>query len=189
VLREACRQAALWRMMGIELTMSVNVSAMQFRVGNMPDLVADILRETGLPGTALELEITETGIMHDMQDAAGTLVALHGLGVGLAIDDFGTGYSSLSYLRQVPVDRIKIDRSFINDVTSNEDAAVVAATIVNLAHSLRLTVVAEGVETLAQAEFVRHTGCIYVQGFFYAEPMAAADIPPLLRHEPRRLAP
>ncbi len=189
VLRSACRQAALWRAAGTELTMSVNVSAMQFRVGNMPDLVADILRETGLPGEALELEITETGIMHDMHDAAGTLLALHGLGVGLAIDDFGTGYSSLSYLRRVPVDRIKIDRSFINDVTSNEDAAVVATTIVNLAHSLRLTVVAEGVETLAQAEFVRNTGCVYVQGFFYAEPMAAARIPSMLHNEPpRRLA-
>ncbi len=160
--------------------MAVNVSAMQFRVGNMPRLVADILAETGLPGTSLELEITETGVMHDIHVAAETLVALHEQGVGIAIDDFGTGYSSLSYLRRVPVDRIKIDRSFINDVTSSEDAAVVAATIVKLAHSLRLGVVAEGVETRAQAAFVKLTGCEFGQGFYYAPPIAAASVPELL---------
>jgi EAL domain-containing protein (putative c-di-GMP-specific phosphodiesterase class I) len=115
-----------------------------------------------------------------MHVAAETLVALHGQGVGLAIDDFGTGYSSLSYLRRVPVDRIKIDRSFINDVTTSEDAAVIAATIVKLAHSLRLGVVAEGVETAAQAAFVRRTGCEYGQGYYYAEPVTAAELPALL---------
>jgi diguanylate cyclase (GGDEF)-like protein len=181
VLRESCRQAMEWRAAGLpELTVAVNVSAMQFRVGNMPRLVADILAETGLPGTSLELEITETGVMHDIHVAAETLVALHEQGVGIAIDDFGTGYSSLSYLRRVPVDRIKIDRSFINDVTSSEDAAVVAATIVKLAHSLRLGVVAEGVETRAQAAFVKLTGCEFGQGFYYAPPIAAASVPELL---------
>ena len=127
VLREACRQAAAWHKAGMpRITMSVNVSTLQFRVGNMPELVAEVLRETGLPASWLELEITETGIMHDMHVAAQTLVALHEQGVSLAIDDFGTGYSSLSYLRSVPVDRLKIDRSFIKDVTASEDAAVVA---------------------------------------------------------------
>jgi EAL domain-containing protein (putative c-di-GMP-specific phosphodiesterase class I) len=116
-----------------------------------------------------------------MHAAAETLVALHDEGVSLSIDDFGTGYSSLSYLRSVPVDRIKIDRSFIKDVTTSEDAAVVAATIVKLAHSLRLQVVAEGVETRAQADFVRDTGCAFVQGFFYGEPIAAAMIPGLIK--------
>jgi diguanylate cyclase (GGDEF)-like protein len=174
VLREACRQGARWFHAGRDpITISVNVSTVQFRVGNVPRLVREVLDQTGLPASWLELEITETGIMHDMNGAADTLEALHDQGVSLSIDDFGTGYSSLSYLRRVPVDRIKIDRSFINDVTTSEDAAVVAATIVKLAHSLRLQVVAEGVETRAQADFVRQTGCAFVQGFFYGEPMSA----------------
>jgi len=181
VLREACRQGARWYRAGhAPLMVSVNVSTVQFRVGNVPRLVAEVLAETGLPASWLELEITETGIMHDMNGAAETLITLHDQGVSLSIDDFGTGYSSLSYLRRVPVDRIKIDRSFINDVTVSEDAAVVAETIVKLAHSLRLQVVAEGVETRAQAEFVRHTGCAFVQGFYYGEPMTADMIQDLM---------
>jgi diguanylate cyclase (GGDEF)-like protein len=181
VLREACRQAARWYNAGFPpMTMSVNVSTVQFRVGNVPRLVAQVLAETGLPASWLELEITETGMMHDMNVAAETLVALHNQGVGLSIDDFGTGYSSLSYLRRVPVDRIKIDRSFIKDVTASEDAAVVASTIVKLAHSLRLQVVAEGVETRAQADFVQKTGCAFVQGFYYGEPMTADMIQDLM---------
>jgi diguanylate cyclase (GGDEF)-like protein len=182
VLREACRQAVSWLAGGVQhFIMSVNVSTIQFRTGNLPQLVAQILAETGLPGSCLELEITETGIMQDMHVAAEMLVALHAQGVGLAIDDFGTGYSSLSYLRKVPVDRLKIDKSFINDVTVSEDAAVVAATIVQLARSLRLKVVAEGVETRAQAEFVHKTGCEFVQGYYFAKPMHADAIPGLLR--------
>jgi len=181
VLREACRQAAAWCNAGHKpLTVSVNVSTVQFRVGNVSRLVAEVLAETGLPASWLELEITETGMMHDMNVAADTLISLHHQGVSLSIDDFGTGYSSLSYLRRVPVDRIKIDRSFINDVTVSEDAAVVAETIVKLAHSLRLEVVAEGVETRAQADFVRQTGCAYVQGFYYGEPMTAEMIQDLM---------
>jgi EAL domain-containing protein (putative c-di-GMP-specific phosphodiesterase class I) len=120
--------------------------------------------------------------MQDMNVAAEMLIALHRQGVGLAIDDFGTGYSSLSYLRKVPVDRLKIDKSFIMDVTVSDDAAVIAATIVQLARSLRLQVVAEGVETAAQAEFVHQTGCEFGQGHYYAMPLLAADIPGLFAH-------
>jgi EAL domain-containing protein (putative c-di-GMP-specific phosphodiesterase class I) len=112
--------------------------------------------------------------------AAETLIALHRQGVGLAIDDFGTGYSSLSYLRSVPVDRIKIDRSFVKDVTASEDAAVIASTIVNLAHSLRLEVVAEGVETAEQARFIRNTGCAFGQGYYWGRPASPAVIRDLL---------
>ncbi len=185
VLRESCRQAVRWREAGLpDLIMAVNVSTLQFREGTMPCLVAEVLAETGLPGEFLELEITETGIMQDVHVAAEMLEALHRQGVGLAIDDFGTGYSSLSYLRRVPVDRLKIDRSFIKDVTLSEDAAVVAATIVQLAHSLRLQVVAEGVETRAQADFVQQTGCAFVQGFYYERPMAADKIPGILVRPP-----
>jgi EAL domain-containing protein (putative c-di-GMP-specific phosphodiesterase class I) len=135
----------------------------------------------------LELEITETGIMHDMHVAADTLVALHHQGVGLAIDDFGTGYSSLSYLRSVPVDRIKIDRSFVRDVTVSEDAAVIARTIVQLAHSLRLAVVAEGVETADQAAFMRQAACDFVQGFYYGKPTSAIEVARLLTPTPDRV--
>ncbi len=181
VLREACHQAASWRAAGMpKLTISVNVSTAQFRVGNLPSLVAGVLADTGLPASWLELEITETGIMHDMHVAAETLIALHRQGVGLAIDDFGTGYSSLSYLRSVPVDRIKIDRSFVKDVTASEDAAVIASTIVNLAHSLRLEVVAEGVETAEQARFIRNTGCAFGQGYYWGRPASPAVIRDLL---------
>lgn len=181
VLRESCRQAARWCAEGIpKLTVSVNVSTAQFRVGNLPHLVANVLAETGLPASWLELEITETGIMHDMHVAAKTLVALHHQGVSLAIDDFGTGYSSLAYLRSVPVNRLKIDRSFVKDVTTSEDAAIIASTIVNLAHSLRLEVVAEGVETKEQATFIRETGCAFVQGHYYGKPTSPACIRDLL---------
>jgi diguanylate cyclase (GGDEF)-like protein len=176
VLRESCRQGVRWRAQGMKLTVSVNVSAVQFRIGDLSRLVADLLAETGLPASLLELEITETGIMGDMHVAVDTLLALHRLGVGLAIDDFGTGYSSLSYLRSVPVDRIKIDRSFVKDVIGSEDAAVIVTAIVNLAHNLRMEVVAEGVETNEQADFIRSTGCAFVQGFYYGKPVSAAEI-------------
>ena len=119
VLREACRQAVRWDQAGLApLTMAVNVATAQFRGGDVPRLVTEVLRETGLPASRLELEITETGVMEDMRDTVDILSALHEIGVGLAIDDFGTGYSSLSYLRRLPVDRLKIDRSFVADVTT-----------------------------------------------------------------------
>jgi diguanylate cyclase (GGDEF)-like protein len=177
VLRESCRQAARWRLEGLPpLTVSVNVSALQFRVGNMPNLVLEALAETGLTGDALELEITETALMTHATNPATDMVVLSGMGVGLAIDDFGTGYSSLSYLRQIPVNRIKIDQSFIKDAPASEDASAVAATIVQLAHSLRLEVVAEGVETRAQLDFVRETGCRFAQGFYFSKPLNPADL-------------
>ena len=150
--------------------MAVNVATAQFRGGDVPRLVNEVLRETGLPASRLELEITETGVMQDMRDTVDILSTLHQIGVGLAIDDFGTGYSSLSYLRRLPVDRLKIDRSFVADVTHSEDAAVIARTIVTLAHNLRLEVVAEGVETEGHAAFIRDTGCTYAQGFYYGTP-------------------
>jgi len=181
VLREACRQAVRWDQAGMpKLTMAVNVATAQFRGGDVPRLVADVLAESGLAPSRLELEITETGIMHDMRDTAEMLGELHRMGIGLAIDDFGTGYSSLSYLRRLPVDRLKIDRSFVTDVTQSEDAAVIARTIVTLAHNLRLEVVAEGVETEGHAAFIRDTGCNYAQGFFYGMPADQARI--MARH-------
>ena len=185
VLRESCRQATRWRQVSaLPLTVAVNVAAAQFRAGDMPRLVASVLADTGLPPSRLELEITETGIMHDMRVAADTLIALHQLGAALAIDDFGTGYSSLSYLRKLPVDRVKIDRSFVMDIPSNEDAAVIATAIVRLAHNLRLEVVAEGVETAAQSEFFRAAGCGFAQGYYYGRPLSWGDLSQLLDKSP-----
>jgi len=173
VLLESCRQAARWLEEGLPpMTMSVNVSALQFRAGGIPALVAETLRETGLPPSALELEITETALMNPADDPAAVMGALHEMGVALAIDDFGTGYSSLSYLRQIKADRIKIDQSFIRDAPDNEDAAVIATAIVQLAHSLRLEVVAEGVESATHMDFVRRNGCDFAQGYFFSKAVA-----------------
>ncbi len=186
VLRESCRQAASWRASGLApFSVAVNVSTAQIRDGRLQHVVSGILAETGLPASWLELEITESGIMRNTHAAAETLADLHRQGVCLSIDDFGTGYSSLSYLRRLPVDRIKIDRSFVADVTTSEDAAVLAATIVRLAHSLRLEVVAEGVETQAQADFIAATGCDYAQGYHYSRPLDAAQVPGFLRRAAR----
>lgn len=178
VLRESCRQAVRWREAGLEhLTIAVNVAAAQFQNGDMPRLVAEVLAETGLPASWLELEITETGIMHDMRGAAETLIALHQQGVQLAIDDFGTGYSSLSYLRQLPVHRIKIDRSFVNYVPGNADAEAMVTMITRLAEAMRLEVVAEGIENRAQADFARDAGCTFAQGYYYGMPAYALPLP------------
>jgi diguanylate cyclase (GGDEF)-like protein len=177
VLHESCRQVAQWRAAGLPpLTVSVNVATTQFRRDNVPRLVADVLAASGLPAAQLELEITESGIMHNMHVAVETLVALHQQGVSLAIDDFGTGYSSLSHLRKLPVDRIKIDRSFVSDADTDEDAAVVASAIVRLAQHLRLQVIAEGVETRAQADFIRGTGCRFAQGYYYGPPGTVEEL-------------
>ena len=177
VLRESCRQAVAWAEAGLApVRVAVNLAAAQFRNSDVPRLVADTLAETGLPPSRLELEVTETGVMHDMRDAAEVLRALAALGVTLAIDDFGTGYSSLSYLRKLPVDKIKIDRSFVSDVVTSEDAASVATAIVRRAHGLRLSVIAEGVETEAHARFIQETGCTLAQGHYYGRPMSPDDL-------------
>ncbi len=176
VLRESCRQAKAWDALGLPpLRVAVNVSVAQLKGGDVPRQVAEILAETGLAPSRLELEITETGVMQDIRGATTVLRSLHALGVKLAIDDFGTGYSSLSYLSRLPVDRIKIDRSFVRDATHSEDAATIATTIVNLGRSLRLEVVAEGVETREHAEFVRRARCPIAQGYYYGLPMPADE--------------
>ncbi len=171
VLHESCRQVVAWSNAGLPpIGVAVNLATAQFKGSDVPRLVAEVLEATGLSPSRLELEITETGVMQDIRNAAEVLRALAALGVTLAIDDFGTGYSSLSYLRKLPVDKIKIDRSFVSDVAANEDAAAIAKAIVGLAHSLRLSVIAEGVETEEQAKFIRETGCAYAQGFLYGRP-------------------
>ena len=181
ILHESCRQVLAWSNAGLpELRVAVNLATAQFKGSDVPRLVAEVLAATGLHPSRLELEITETGVMQDMRDAIEVLRALASLGVTLAIDDFGTGYSSLSYLRKLPVDKIKIDRSFVSEVAVDEDAAAVARAMVGLAHSLRLAVVAEGVETAEQASFMRSTQCEYGQGYLYGRPMPPLEMQALL---------
>lgn len=190
ILHESCRQVLAWSNAGLpELRVAVNLATAQFKGSDVPRLVAEVLAATGLPPSRLELEITETGVMQDMRDAIEVLRALASLGVTLAIDDFGTGYSSLSYLRKLPVDKIKIDRSFVSEVAIDDDAAAVARAMVGLAHSLRLAVVAEGVENAEQAAFMRSTQCEYAQGFLYGKPMPPDEMQDVLskaRHSPLR---
>ena len=173
VLRRACRQMVTWQ---AELgpaaprSVSVNVSALQLRHTDFAGVVAEVLEETGLPGSRLCLELTETVVMHDEAAVAACFWRLHELGVKIAIDDFGTGYSSLSVLRRLPFDQLKIDRSVVPDFTSEAYDPVVAA-VVGLGRAMGLTVVAEGVETQAQAEGLRALGCPLAQGFLYGRPM------------------
>lgn len=174
VLRAACKQAAAWRRDGFPvLRMSVNLSPNQFREQTLPLRVAQILNETKLDPHLLELELTENILMHDIDEVIVQLQQLSNLGVAISIDDFGTGFSSLSYVKRLPVDRLKIDQSFIRDVVSDTSDRAIVAAIVTLAHSLRMEVVAEGVETVEQLEYVRGAGCDAVQGYYCGRPMAA----------------
>jgi diguanylate cyclase (GGDEF)-like protein/PAS domain S-box-containing protein len=170
-LREACTQAAAWARDGLSLRVGVNLTSLQFRKQDIGRLIRQTLEDTGLAPTALELELTEGVLMQNAESAASRIQELRSLGVRFAIDDFGTGYSSLSYLKIFPVNRLKIDRSFIRNLeTSPGDMAIVRA-ITNLGHDLGLDVTAEGVETPEQLETVRMLGCDEVQGFHFARPM------------------
>jgi EAL domain-containing protein (putative c-di-GMP-specific phosphodiesterase class I) len=182
VLREACRQNKAWQDEGLPpARVSVNLSARQFQQRDIAKLVMSILEETGLAPQYLELELTESTIMRNAEEAVTMLAELHALGIGLAIDDFGTGYSSLSYLKRFPVDRLKIDRSFVSDIGASSDDETITSAIIALAHSLQLQVIAEGVETAAQLDFLRERACTEMQGYFFARPLPHDAIPALLQ--------
>jgi EAL domain-containing protein (putative c-di-GMP-specific phosphodiesterase class I) len=185
VLEEALRQLALWRAAGhLGLRVAVNLSAHQLRGEAFPERVSQALHRHGLPGSALELEITESVAMRDPARTADMLRQLRHFGVALAIDDFGTGYSSLAYLKQLPLSCLKLDRSFVMDIERDANDAAICTATIQLAHSLGLGVVAEGVETATQLEFLRRLGCDTVQGYFIARPLPAADVAAFLRrHE------
>ena len=184
VLRTACAQSRVWQDRGFPaVRMAVNLSARQFRSRNLVATVREILEETQLPVQLLELEVTEGAIMADIDRTISTLRALSEMGVRIAVDDFGTGYSSLAYLAQFPLDVLKIDQSFVRDVVDRSDVACVVAAIVGLAHSLDLTVVAEGVESQEQLEFLRTLGCEEIQGYLYSRPLAASDFEELLMRD------
>jgi diguanylate cyclase (GGDEF)-like protein len=179
VLRAACAQNKKWQDAGYPpVTMSVNMSARQFNKKNLVETIGEILEETGLRPEYFCIEITESIIMKDVESTITKLNQLHKMGISLSIDDFGTGYSSLNYLKLFPIDNLKIDRSFVFNITSDSTDAAIAASVILLAHSMNLKVTAEGVETNEQLEMLRRQGCDYVQGFFFSKPIAAEKFAP-----------
>ena len=182
VLREACHQARAWEANGVgPIRIAVNLSAQQFRQKNLVDVVRGALADARLEPRFLELELTESAVMHDAENSIEILRRLSGLGVRISVDDFGTGYSSLSYLRRLPLDKLKIDHSFIQEVTTSRDDAQIVRAIVSLAHSLHLKVIAEGVETAEQLAFLRNLGCDQYQGYFCSKPVPADAFARLVR--------
>ncbi|CDF86142.1 motility regulator [Pseudomonas knackmussii B13] len=174
LLAEACRQLKRWHRDKVRVPkVSVNLSARQFADGQLGTRIAGILMETGIPPACLELELTESILMSDVSEAMHILFGLKRLGLAIAVDDFGTGYSSLNYLKQFPIDVLKIDRSFVDGLPHGEQDAMIARAIIAMAHSLNLMVIAEGVETQAQLDFLREHGCDEVQGFLFGRPMTA----------------
>jgi diguanylate cyclase (GGDEF)-like protein/PAS domain S-box-containing protein len=187
VLRAACAQARTWHDAGYSgLRVGVNLSARQFGQQNLVPSIAAALAETGLPPSALEIELTESLFMNDVAQAVSLLHELKALGVALAIDDFGTGYSSFSYLRNFPIDVLKIDRSFVSDIATDADDAAIVVSIIALAHNLQLRVIAEGVESEEQLEFLRRHGCDEMQGYYFSRPVAPPEFEQLL-HEGKQL--
>jgi EAL domain-containing protein (putative c-di-GMP-specific phosphodiesterase class I) len=184
VLRETCRQGRQWLDAGLpSLTLAVNVSPHQFRRSDICDLVVTVLSETGFPANQLELEITESGLMDNQDNASTILNSLRAHGIRLAIDDFGTGYSSLAYLKHFPLDVLKIDKSFIDDIPFHQDDMEIAATIVAMGHILGFKVLAEGVETPAQLAFLQEKGCDMYQGYIHSKPVPAHEFALLLRDQ------
>jgi diguanylate cyclase (GGDEF)-like protein/PAS domain S-box-containing protein len=184
VLRETCRQGQQWLDEGLEpLTLAVNVSPHQFQRSDICALVATVLKDTGFPANQLELEITESGLMGSQDQATVILNNLRALGIRLAIDDFGTGYSSLAYLKHFPLDILKIDKSFIDDIPFHKDDMEIAATIVAMGHILGFKVLAEGVETPEQLAFLQEKGCDSYQGYIKSKPVSAHEFAELLRKQ------
>jgi EAL domain-containing protein (putative c-di-GMP-specific phosphodiesterase class I) len=181
VLREACRQAQVWVDAGLPpVTMAVNISAVQFRNQNFLDDVFAILKETGLDPRSLELELTESVLMKHAESAESVLRTLRASGVQVAIDDFGTGYSSLSYLRKFPIDALKIDQSFVRQITTIPDETIIVKAVISMGRSLKLRVVAEGVETQEQLAFLQAHQCDEAQGYYFSRPVLPGPFAKLL---------
>ena len=172
VVREVCRQCKAWQREGLpRMRVAVNVSATQFRQGNLLEIIRQAINESGLDPRCLELELTESAVMTNPEESARILQKLSEMGVRVSVDDFGTGYSSMSYLRRFPIDNLKIDRGFVRDLMTRADDASIVQAIISLAHSLRLKVVAEGVETPEQLDSLRAMGCDQYQGFHFSPPI------------------
>jgi EAL domain-containing protein (putative c-di-GMP-specific phosphodiesterase class I) len=182
VIRSACEQVVRWGEAGIGvLPVAVNLSPRQFQQKDLESSVRRLLKETGANPSLVQFEITETLIMKDPEAAARVLQGLNESGVKLSVDDFGTGYSSLAYLKRFPLDALKIDRAFIRDIASDPEDAAITLAIINLAHSLGLQVIAEGVETEAQIDFLTRHACDEMQGFYFSTPVSAEDCEAMMR--------
>ena len=182
VLDTACQQLALWRQWeqtrGMEL--AVNVSAQQFRRHDFVETIAAAIRAHEVDPARLKLELTESVVLSDVADVVAKMHALKALGVKLSLDDFGTGYSSLSYLKQLPLDQIKIDHSFVRDIATDPNDAVMVRTIIGMAQNFRLNVIAEGVETGVQLDFLKQSGCMAYQGYLFSKPVPVGEFEKLL---------
>ncbi|MGB8901166.1 MAG: EAL domain-containing protein, partial [Methylocella sp.] len=181
VLRQACAGAVAW---SDDLKVSVNLSPVQFKKGNLPQLVVAALASSGLPAERLELEITESTLLVESETNLATLHSLRALGVGISMDDFGTGYSGLSYLRAFPFNRIKIDRSFISELGESRDCTAIVRAIADLGSNLGIPTLAEGAETEKQLAWVREAGCTEMQGYLFSRPIPASEIAKLLSSQP-----
>jgi diguanylate cyclase (GGDEF)-like protein len=185
VLNEACRQAQVWRetCQLPPMVIAVNLSALQFKRGNIIETVTTALARSGLPASHLELELTESILLQDVEVVMGTLHRLKEIGVQLSIDDFGTGYSSLSYLKRLAVDKLKIDQSFVRDMVEDPDDAAIVRAIIQLGHILQLTIIAEGVENDAQLALLRDYGCEQIQGYLFSRPVPAEEFTQLQKEQ------
>ena len=172
VLVQACAQLTAWHRAGLrDISMSVNVSVLQLLRGELTQRLCDVLAESDMSPSQLELELTESMVMANAEQSITTLRQLKAVGVTLSIDDFGTGYSSLSYLKRLPIDTLKIDKEFVGDITTDPDDEAITATVMAMAHSLGLNVVAEGVESAEQVEYLREQDCDEVQGHWLSHPL------------------
>jgi predicted signal transduction protein with EAL and GGDEF domain len=181
VLRTACNQAQAWVEKGLNFgRISVNIAGPQIQRGGLVNTVQRVLNESGLATARLELELTESFIMQQAENSIGHLHELREVGVTLAIDDFGTGYSSLSYLKRLPIQKLKIDRSFVQDIPDDSNDMAISDAVISLGNSLGLTIIAEGVETQAQAKFLKSAGCTEAQGYLYGRPVDAGKTEQLL---------
>jgi diguanylate cyclase (GGDEF)-like protein/PAS domain S-box-containing protein len=177
VIQAACRQIAQWLHSSVgPVQIAVNISARQFIDGNLVQDVRDALDDSGIPAHLLELELTESSLMENTERTVGTLTSLKAMGIAITIDDFGTGYSSLAYLRRFPIDKLKIDIAFIRDITTSADDATIALAIITMAHSLKLTVIAEGVETIEQLSYLRRHRCDQIQGYLFSRPLPPPEM-------------
>jgi EAL domain-containing protein (putative c-di-GMP-specific phosphodiesterase class I) len=184
VMRAACAQNKAWQDAGLgKLRVAVNLSARQFGAAGLIDGIESVLHDTGLDPSCLEIELTESLFMSDVTPAVDLLHRMKALGIKLSIDDFGTGYSSLSYLSRFPIDVLKIDRSFVAQLTCDSSDAAIVTSIIALAHNLKLAVIAEGVETGEQLEYLRRHGCDQMQGYYFSRPLPADEFEQLLRQD------
>ncbi|MHB1334133.1 MAG: putative bifunctional diguanylate cyclase/phosphodiesterase, partial [Sulfuriferula sp.] len=182
VLREACQQGWTWRQEGLgSITIAVNTSALEFRAKDFVENIEAVLQETHLEPHCLELELTESVLMRDAQSTESVLHVLAGLGIKLAVDDFGTGYSSLSYLKQFPIHTLKIDQSFVNQMTTKADDSTIVSAVINMGKSLQQRVIAEGIETYEQLTLLKTQCCDEGQGFYFSKPLNAEEFTVLLR--------